>query len=87
MSNRTPNLDDRVYRYLLDHSLREDQTQRRFREMIAQLEQGVLQISPEQGQFRTPLVDRLGAERIVEVGISRDTARCAWPRACRSTVI
>ena len=42
MSNRTQNLDDRVYGYLLDHSLREDQTQRRLREVAARLEQGAM---------------------------------------------
>ena len=68
MSNRTLTLNDRLYRYLLDHTLREDQTQRRLREVTAQLEHGVMQISPEQGQFMTLLVELLGAERIVEVG-------------------
>ncbi len=68
MSNRTLNLDDRIYRYLLDHGLREDETLSRLREVTAQLEQGVMQISPEQGQFMTLLVELIGAERIIEVG-------------------
>ena len=75
MSNRTLNLDDRVYRYLLDHSLREDPTQRRLREVTAQLEQGGMQISPEQGQFMTLLVERLATDNTLWGGAVADSDR------------
>lgn len=68
MSNRTVNLDDRLYQYLLDHSLRESDLQQRLRQTTAQLEMSRMQISPEQGQFMALLVELTGARRIVEVG-------------------
>lgn len=68
MSNRTINLDDRVYQYLLDHSVRETDLQRRLRERTAQLEMSRMQIAPEQGQFMALLVELTGAKRIIEVG-------------------
>ncbi|MDX1824764.1 MAG: class I SAM-dependent methyltransferase [Thiohalomonadales bacterium] len=68
MSNRTLNLDDRLYQYVLDHSLRESALQRELREVTSRLEMSRMQISPEQGQFMALLVELLGAERIIEVG-------------------
>jgi len=68
MSNRSLSLDDRLYRYLLDHSLREDTLLRELREVTAQLEMGRMQISPEQGQFMALQAELLGAERILEIG-------------------
>jgi predicted O-methyltransferase YrrM len=68
MSSRTLNLDETLYRYLLDHSLRETELMRRLRETTARQEYARMQISPEQGQFMALLVELLGAERIVEIG-------------------
>jgi predicted O-methyltransferase YrrM len=68
MSNRTVNLNDRLYSYLLDHSLREDDLLRRLREETAQLPMSMMQISPEQGQFMTLLTEIVGARRVIEVG-------------------
>jgi len=68
MSNRTLNLDERLYQYLLDHSMRESALLRELREVTSELELSRMQISPEQGQFMALLVELLGAERIIEVG-------------------
>ncbi|MHA6493933.1 O-methyltransferase [Pseudomonas borbori] len=68
MTNRTLDLDDNLYRYLLDVSLRESPLLRRLRDETAQLSNARWQIAPEQGQFMALLVQLLGARRIVEVG-------------------
>lgn len=68
MSNRTLNLDDKLYQYLLSHSLRETPVQRRLRERTAALPERGMQISPEQGQLMALVVELMGAEHILEVG-------------------
>jgi len=68
MSNRTISLDDRLYQYLLDHSLREDELLRELREVTAQLEMHAMQIAPEQGQFMALLVELIDAQRVIEIG-------------------
>lgn len=68
MTNRTLNLDDDLYRYLLDVSLRETPLLKRLRDETAQLANAQWQIAPEQGQFMALLVRLTGARRIIEVG-------------------
>jgi O-methyltransferase len=68
MSNRTINLDDRLHRYLVEHSVRESPLLARLRETTMGLEMSNMQIAPEQGQFMALLVELLGAERIIEIG-------------------
>ena len=68
MSRRTTQVDDALYTYLLEASLRESDVLRRLREETAGLEKGHMQISPEQGQFLALLVELVGARRILEVG-------------------
>ena len=68
MSRRTTQVDDVLYAYLLEASLRESDVLRRLREETADLEKGHMQISPEQGQFMGLLVELVGARRILEVG-------------------
>src|SRR5260370_5107951 len=55
--------------YLTSVSLREPQLLRQLREETAQLEQGRMQITPEQGQFMGLLVRLLGAGTTLEVGV------------------
>jgi caffeoyl-CoA O-methyltransferase len=57
-----------LYRYLLDVSLREPDVLRRLREATAELDEGDMQIGPEQGQFLALLLKLLGARRVLEVG-------------------
>lgn len=68
MSNRTISLDDRLYHYLLDHSLRENEHLRQLREMTQRHAWARMQIAPEQGQFMALLVELMAASRIIEVG-------------------
>ena len=69
MSNRTIQVNDRLYDYLTSVSLRETEPQRQLRENTATLG-GVsrMQISPEQGQFMALLVELTGAHRLLEMG-------------------
>lgn len=68
MTNRTLTLDDNLYQYLLDVSLRETPLLKRLRDETAQLANANWQIAPEQGQFMALLVQLTGARRILEVG-------------------
>ncbi|MGC1953342.1 MAG: class I SAM-dependent methyltransferase [Gammaproteobacteria bacterium] len=69
MSNKTLMLPDRLYRYLLEVSLRETELQRQLREETAKDSMARMQIAPEQGQFMALLVDLLGARRVLEIGV------------------
>jgi len=69
MSSRTLTLDDTLYGYLLDHSLREHPEQVALREATRAHPRAGMQISPEQGQFMTLLVRLIGARRAIEIGV------------------
>ena len=69
MSNRTIDLTDTLYEYLLSVSLRETDLQRRLREETAGLPMARMQISPEQGQFMAMVARLMGARRVLEVGV------------------
>ena len=69
MSNRTLQMTDELYRYLLSVSLRENDVQKRLREETAGIVGAGMQISPEQGQFMAFLLRLMGAERTLEVGV------------------
>ncbi len=62
-------LNDDLYAYLLDVSLRETPLLRRLRQETARLDNAGMQISPEQGQFLALLVRLIGARRALEVGV------------------
>ena len=69
MSRRTLNLDDALYQYLLDHSLREHPVQSALRAATSGHPHAGMQIAPEQGQFMALLVRLLGARRTIEIGV------------------
>ncbi|BAO63890.1 class I SAM-dependent methyltransferase [Pseudomonas protegens] len=68
MTARTLNLDDALYHYLLDVSLRETPLLRRLRDETQALPTARWQVAPEQGQFLALLVKLTGARRVLEVG-------------------
>jgi predicted O-methyltransferase YrrM len=68
MGKTTLPLGPRLYQYLLSVSLRDSMIHRGLRNETDKLEFGVMQISPEQGQFMALLVRLISAKRIIEVG-------------------
>jgi len=69
MSNRTLNLTDSLYDYVLVHSLREHPQQAALRDATRGHARASMQISPEQGQFMALLVKLMGARNTIEVGV------------------
>ena len=69
MSNQTLPLDDRLYRYLIDHSVHEPEVLVALRHETAQHPMAQMQIAPEQGQFMALLVQLLGVTKALEVGV------------------
>jgi caffeoyl-CoA O-methyltransferase len=68
MSNRTLNLTEPVYAYLLEHGVRESAALAALRTNTAPMKGAMMQISPEQGAFMALLVRLIGARRTLEVG-------------------
>jgi len=69
MANRTLNLDDALYAYVLSHSLREHPAQAALREATKAHPHAGMQIGPEQGQFMALLARLVGARRTLEIGV------------------
>jgi caffeoyl-CoA O-methyltransferase len=68
VSNRTIPLDDRLYEYLLQVSLREPEILHRLRQETLAMPQASMQISPEQGQFMALLIKLQNARKVLEIG-------------------
>ena len=68
MTARTLKLDDALYGYLLDVSLRETPLLKRLRDETQALPMARWQVAAEQGQFLALLVKLTGARRLLEVG-------------------
>ena len=62
-------LNDQIFSYLLNTSVREPEYLVRLRAETAQLTDGNMQISADQGQFMTLLVKLIGARKTLEVGV------------------
>ena len=69
MSKRFLPMDERLYRYVLDHSVRESAVLEELRAETAKLAQAGMQIGPDQGQFMALLAKLIGARRCIEVGV------------------
>lgn len=69
MTSRSFHLPDRVERYILDTTLRENPVMRDLREETAKLPQAGMQTGGDQVQFLQLLVRLIGARRCIEVGV------------------
>ncbi len=68
MSRKTIELDDDLYDYLLQISLRESAGMRKLRQETASLPEANMQLAPEQAQLLGLLVELTGARRYLEIG-------------------
>ncbi|MDZ8085525.1 MAG: class I SAM-dependent methyltransferase [Nostoc sp. DedQUE12b] len=69
MPKQSIGLDKQLYNYLLSVSLREPEILRKLRQETANHPRSGMQISPEQGQFMSLLVQLIGAKKTLEVGV------------------
>jgi caffeoyl-CoA O-methyltransferase len=69
MSNQTIQLKPALYQYLLDVSLREPEILQKLRLDTLSMSHAHMQIAPEQGQFMALLVQLMGVQRAIEVGV------------------
>ncbi len=68
MSNRTIKMNDTLYQYLINISLREPKLLKDLRQQTAKDPMARMQIGPEQGLFMGLLTKLIGARNIIEVG-------------------
>jgi predicted O-methyltransferase YrrM len=69
MPKQSIGLDNQLYNYLLSVSLREPEILWKLRQETASHPSSGMQISPEQGQFMSLLVQLIGAKKTLEVGV------------------
>ncbi len=62
-------LNDTIYDYLVNHSVREDDILKELRQETAKLSSSLMQITPVQGQFMGLLAEILGAKKALEIGV------------------
>lgn len=67
--NRTVKVDDRLYQYLVDVSVREDDLLKALRRETAQYHMARMQLSPEVGQLLALLVKLQTPKKLLEVGV------------------
>jgi len=68
MSNRTIQIDDKIYDYLLSVSLEEHEVLKNLREITSSMPGSMMQIAPDQGQFMAMLIKVIKAEKLLEIG-------------------
>ncbi len=68
MGKAITDTDPELFKYLLDNSLRDTDLKKRLREETANMPEGGMQITPEQGQLMALLVRLIGARKTLEVG-------------------
>ena len=59
---------DNIYKYILQVSIREDDTLKALREETSKDSNAIMQIPPEQGQFMAFLIKLIGAKKCLEIG-------------------
>jgi predicted O-methyltransferase YrrM len=62
-------MNETIYRYLIEHSLRDHPVLAELREETARLPQSVMQIGADQGQFMALLAKLVGARQCLEIGV------------------
>jgi predicted O-methyltransferase YrrM len=68
MANRSIQITEQLYDYMIANSVREPKVLAELRAETSKLPMAMMQIGPEQGQFMALLVRLIGAKNIVEVG-------------------
>ena len=68
MSNRTIQLTDKLYEYLMATNPIEPEVMAQLRERTAPMPMAKMQIAPEQGLFMQLLLQLMAAEKVLEVG-------------------
>ncbi|NJN71510.1 MAG: SAM-dependent methyltransferase [Limnothrix sp. RL_2_0] len=69
MNSKTLDVNENLYQYILDISLKEHPVLAELREITAQHLAAVMQIAPEQGQFMAWLVQLIGAKKTLDIGV------------------
>ncbi|NRF65737.1 class I SAM-dependent methyltransferase [Aquincola sp. S2] len=69
MNNRHLNIDDTLYRYLVEHGVREHPAQAALREATSAHPYALMQIGPDQGALLALLVQLIGAKHTIEIGV------------------
>jgi predicted O-methyltransferase YrrM len=69
MNNKSIDLNESIYNYLLSVSLKEAPILQELRRETANLPNAVMQIAPEQGQFMALLTKLLNVRKALEVGV------------------
>jgi predicted O-methyltransferase YrrM len=69
MTNKTINITDQLYEYILSNSLREPEILAQLRVETQNHPASNMQIAPEQGQFMALLVQLINAKKTLEIGV------------------
>ncbi|MEO0406240.1 MAG: class I SAM-dependent methyltransferase [Cyanobacteria bacterium P01_A01_bin.135] len=69
MTKRPAALTEGLYEYLLSNSLREPKVLTQLRQQTQDHPRGIMQIAPDQGQLIQLLLQLMGAERVLEIGV------------------
>lgn len=68
MGKQPLQISDRLYQYILEFGFRDDPLLKALRDETGRLPAGVMQISPEQGQFMALLAQLMGVRKAIEIG-------------------
>jgi predicted O-methyltransferase YrrM len=69
MANQTLGLEAQLYSYLLSVSLREAEVLAQLRQATAAMTMAEMQIAPEQGQFMALIIQLIGAQKTLDIGV------------------
>ncbi len=69
MSSSTIGLGDKLRKYMLDVSFRDDEILKQLRKETLKLKEAQMQISPEQGSFLSILIKLLNAKKTLDIGV------------------